>query len=871
MRFILLFLAISPLLVANADVRERSLLNERIEAAIRKEASGLNGNSPASDDEWRSIADAVSDSTITEYVTRLVGFQTRYSCTDSNWAAGQWIHDKFLEYGFTDVSFDSFPLESFPCEVQRNMVAVKPGIRNPEKVVIIGGHYDSHTSPGSGCDPDTLAPGADDDASGTAVLLESARLLAETDTDVTLIFIAFGGEEQGLIGSQHYAEEAFNQGMDIKLMFNLDCVAHTLDDTWDVDLWADSAALSYAQVVAEMAGSYTDLIPHVQEGTWAGDNEPFYWHGYSFVYASETDRSPHWHQCTDTIDNMSLPYLTDVARMIVPSIQYVSDFPIIPSGFTAINADDGTTLYLSWSPNSEPDLAGYYVYYGTQPGVYDTIRTVTSEYDTLRNLIDGTTYYLALSAFDLDDHESFLTEDIEIETTSIPSTPTGITSTSLVNAIVIDWNANEELDLVGYNLYRWEVYGPPDTVLHASLDTATTTYADDRAEPHVLYGYHVTAVDSQVPANESSPSESVLGRLATHDRGILLVDCTWDGSGGPFSPTDQDVDAFYDDILRSYNVQAVWDSYDSIAGGRPLKDYDAGEYSTILWHNDVRGFVQAEETDTTTMRVFLDTGGNLWLLGWRLVSFLTGRDEVYYVFGEDDFVSRYVGIDSVRTTSSADRDFIGSESLVQGFPPISVDSALVYPIGTLYNMEILLPPFSKAQPLYAYVSSDSADSEYHGLPVAVVSGSQEYGLVFTDFPLYFMEREGARLLAEAVMAMFGETVGIGEGESPRLPQTFSLSQNSPNPFNPSTTIRYEIPALGGEAGGERTAVGVRLEIFDIRGHIVRKLVDGEMQPGRYEAHWDGRDEPGGLVGTGVYFYRIQAGGFVSTRKMVLVR
>jgi hypothetical protein len=111
------------------------------------------------------------------------------------------------------------------------------------------------------------------------------------------------------------------------------------------------------------------------------------------------------------------------------------------------------------------------------------------------------------------------------------------------------------------------------------------------------------------------------------------------------------------------------------------------------------------------------------------------------------------------------------------------------------------------------------------------------------------------------------SVGIGDDgpSNGTLPRVFSLSQNVPNPFNPSTTIAFDIPA--DRADGVRT----RLEIYDVRGRRVATLVDGERQPGSYRVHWDGRDDAGRTVGSGVYLYRIEAGSFTSVKKMVIVR
>jgi hypothetical protein len=102
-----------------------------------------------------------------------------------------------------------------------------------------------------------------------------------------------------------------------------------------------------------------------------------------------------------------------------------------------------------------------------------------------------------------------------------------------------------------------------------------------------------------------------------------------------------------------------------------------------------------------------------------------------------------------------------------------------------------------------------------------------------------------------------------------LPKAFSLAPNSPNPFNPTTTIGYAIPSR--IDGNRIDAAQVELRIFDVRGRTVRTLVDAAQAPGRYSIVWDGRDDRGTTVGTGVYFYRLQTPQFTQARKMLLVK
>ena len=97
-----------------------------------------------------------------------------------------------------------------------------------------------------------------------------------------------------------------------------------------------------------------------------------------------------------------------------------------------------------------------------------------------------------------------------------------------------------------------------------------------------------------------------------------------------------------------------------------------------------------------------------------------------------------------------------------------------------------------------------------------------------------------------------------------LPKAYSLEQNSPNPFNPSTTISYELPESAG-------AVRVVLDVYNIRGQRVVTLVDELKDAGKYTVNWDGRDASGRAVSSGVYFYRMRAGEFSTVRKMVILK
>lgn len=95
-----------------------------------------------------------------------------------------------------------------------------------------------------------------------------------------------------------------------------------------------------------------------------------------------------------------------------------------------------------------------------------------------------------------------------------------------------------------------------------------------------------------------------------------------------------------------------------------------------------------------------------------------------------------------------------------------------------------------------------------------------------------------------------------------LPKVYDIAQNAPNPFNPTTRIRYQVPRPGGD---------VRIEIYNVRGQVVKTLVRGAKAPGYYTVFWHGRDNRGEPVATGVYFLRMMADQYVQTRKLVLLK
>ena len=151
----------------------------------------------------------VEPSRLRSSLERLVGFPTRHTLSPQNVAVAHWLRDEFRGMGYGDVTLHDFRIKD---STRHNVVCSKTGTEKPERVLILCAHYDSRTT--DLLDARSSAPGADDNASGVAVLLEAARVLRDLETGWTIRFVAVSGEEQGLVGSSAYAHDARGEDAD---------------------------------------------------------------------------------------------------------------------------------------------------------------------------------------------------------------------------------------------------------------------------------------------------------------------------------------------------------------------------------------------------------------------------------------------------------------------------------------------------------------------------------------------------------------------------------------------------------------------------------------------------------------------------------
>ena len=813
---------------------------------------------------WESgiqgLVDQVNTDSLTSYVTRMQNFQTRLSYTDSGFATSQWIRQKFNTFGLPAV-FDSFYLTQtwwglWPdTGFERNVVARSIGQYDPDLEFIVAGHFDSFLFPDTP-QARTFAPGADDNASGTASVLEIARIFGGLTWDATIKYIGFGCEEMGLMGSGYDAYMADSLNRDIGCVINMDMVAYMDDAVYDVRIQRmDSSAQWIANLFYDAARLYVPAVTvYDVETNSAEDWFPYAQLGFPAAGCAEnqgTQYNPHWHQVTDVIGNMTPALHVMSTKACLATMAIFGLYPRMVADVTAADLGDGSRLVVSWTPmGTGGDIAGYRIYWGRASGAYADSQEVsgpTVGRDTIGGLVPDSAYFIAVTAVDNAGRRSYAANEITAIPRIAPLAPTGVTATPLSGSIRVDWRPNLELDIAGYRLYcRLNENSTYDSL--ATLPFTDTSYLDLNLGGANRYYYALRAFDSN--GNTSPYSAEAYGRPITLDQGILIVDETRNGT----NPPDSLQDAFYSYILQDYRNSAF--DYGSAANGPVFADLVP--YSTIAWFCDDYGELMASGSVANLER-YLDLGGNLWIAGWKPMANFDNNLGYPLTFAPGEFAYDYLKIS--RAALSAISDSFQAANGRLDYPRIAVDTTKVPIPGwnkTLRYIEAYDPAVSEA--IFTIdLKNNGSPLENDTCGVRGLAGS--YRTAVFGFPLYFMDREQARLATRQVMTDFGElTVAEPTGGTAALGSDLQLTVY-PNPCVRGAVISYHL----------RSASAAQLAIYNAAGGLVERIVDRVAPSGAYRVVWSGKDKHGRALPAGIYFVALRSGDCSMVRKVTLLR
>ena len=368
-------------------------------------------------DAMVNVVRDISAKRIESHVRTLAGFGTRHTLSETDsttrgiGAARRWMAAELERCsretgGRLQVTLDEFVAEPSARIPQPttivNVVATLLGSQTEsrDRVYVVAGHYDSRAS--DVMDATSDAPGANDDASGTAAVMELACVMSKHTFDATLVFMAVAGEEQSLIGSTHWAKQARAKGMNIAGMITNDIIGSSRGadgksyrnrvrlfaegvppiNAMDNDLRTristggenDSATRQLARFIKEQGerhvrGMRVDLIYRRDRYLRGGDHLQFLEQGYPavrFTEASEDYRHQHQDirlengvQYGDLIEFVDFNYVAKVTRVNGAALAALANGPAAPSNtaIETIELENHTTL--RWDTNKEPDIAGY--------------------------------------------------------------------------------------------------------------------------------------------------------------------------------------------------------------------------------------------------------------------------------------------------------------------------------------------------------------------------------------------------------------------------------------------------------------------------------------------------------------------------------
>src|SRR5437870_3239872 len=362
-----------------------------------------------------TIVSEIDARNIESTIRKLVSFGTRSTLSEQNdpnrgiGAARDWLYAEFQKAavqsgGRMTVEKQTFEQPKATRVPQptmlTNVVATLKGTQ-PEsvnRVYVVSGHYDSICS--NPTDAKCDAPGANDDASGTAAVLEMARVMAKYKFDATVIFMTVPGEEQGLLGATHFAEEEKKNNMDIEAMFTNDIIGSSLGgngvrDAHTVRVFSEGVpsnetaqeATSRRSVGGENDSTSRQLARFIKETTdsylpsmkvWmiyrrdrygrGGDHQPFLERGYAAVRFTEPNEDYHHQHQNVRIENGiqygDLPlfddfnYIANVARVNAASLAALALAPARPKNVVFPSGLANDTV-IKWDANKELDVAGY--------------------------------------------------------------------------------------------------------------------------------------------------------------------------------------------------------------------------------------------------------------------------------------------------------------------------------------------------------------------------------------------------------------------------------------------------------------------------------------------------------------------------------
>lgn len=332
---------------------------------------------PIAADVRKVVGDA-SVSRVYGYERDLFLFDSKHITQPGNKLASEYLFGKYKSFGYSP-EFQWFAGRGALGGQTANVLARLEGTTNPELVYVVSSHYDSVAS----------GPGADDDTSGTAALLEAARILAAHPQPATIIFASFTGEEAGLLGSREFVRQAVANKLNIVGALNNDMIGWANNHRLDNTIRYSNAGIRDIQHGAAL--HFTDLITY-DALYYKSTDAAAYYEAYGDIVGGIGSYpvlgNPHYHQSHDVLETINHRLVTEVAKTTAATLMLLASSPSRLADLKVDSFANGTAK-LSWTPSPEKGVTGYIVAYGPEANPLAQQVRVTAPSATLTKVAPG--------------------------------------------------------------------------------------------------------------------------------------------------------------------------------------------------------------------------------------------------------------------------------------------------------------------------------------------------------------------------------------------------------------------------------------------------------------------------------------------------
>ncbi len=314
-------------------------------------------------DQVKTITEKVSITKIYDYEEALFNFDSKSITMPGNKLAGEYIFNMLKSFGYQP-EYQWFEPRGTKTA---NILARLSGTENPDIIYVASGHYDSNPR----------GPGADDNSSATAVLMETARVLARNPMPSTIIFAAFTGEEAGLLGSREFVRQAREKKWQIAGALNNDMIGWTNDHKLDDTVRYASAGIRDIQHAAALL--FSKMVTYDTRYVKSTDAVSFY-DVYGDIIGGLGSYpllgNPYYHQPTDLLETVNHQLLVEAAKFNTASIMMLASSPM-PVKDLKVASLKSDTAEVAWTPSPEQGIASYIVEYGPEKDPSASSLTVT--------------------------------------------------------------------------------------------------------------------------------------------------------------------------------------------------------------------------------------------------------------------------------------------------------------------------------------------------------------------------------------------------------------------------------------------------------------------------------------------------------------